>query len=203
MLSGQVFNSNLVDSTDGKNGGLWRVDDGGEEVHSWVHTQVGDTDGTALVFFWLQLVLLSTLAQVLNGGGDLKETLGFGILDNRGDQTGWGGNGNGDVDVVSVTVVGCGVEGLTELQQLGDRDGGGDNVGWVGLGGFQQTLADDLSHGGDWDVFVRGPRDRGTRGRGRGSWLGSSGRDQLLNIGLDNSAVWTGTLDTLKSNTVG
>jgi hypothetical protein len=55
-----------------------------------------------LVFLRLELVLLGSLSQFLDGGRNRLETTGLSTLDNGGDQSSGGGNSNRNVNVLEL-----------------------------------------------------------------------------------------------------
>ncbi|KAH3671140.1 hypothetical protein OGAPHI_000851 [Ogataea philodendri] len=99
VRAGFVWHRLLFDSTDGQDGGLRRVQDGGEQGDGVVHSQVRDGDGSSLELFWRKLVFLGSLSEILHLLGDGLQTLGVSILHNWGDQTSRSSNGNRNVNV--------------------------------------------------------------------------------------------------------
>lgn len=74
-------------SSDGEDACLRGVDDGGETVDGGVHAHVGDGEGSALVFFWLELSVSGALAEIFDLGGDGFETETFDVLYDGGHET--------------------------------------------------------------------------------------------------------------------
>ena len=102
------------------------------------------------------------------------------------------GGGTGlDEEVIDgqlVLAVSGGVQSLAQLEKLGDREGGGDEV--VGVLGHRllQAVGDSLAHRGDGKIL-------------KGGGGGSSGL-VLLHILLGDLATLAGTLDGLEGNTL-
>jgi hypothetical protein len=69
--------SDLLGGADSEDAGLWWVDDGGKSVDCGVHAHVADGEGSALVFFRLELAVSGALSEVFNLGGDGFETETF------------------------------------------------------------------------------------------------------------------------------
>jgi len=215
---------NLLGGTNGKDGGLRRVDDGSEVVNSGVHTHVGDGDGTALVLLGLELAVTSLLGKRLDLRGDGLKTTALDTSDDRGDKTSGGGNGDGNVDVVEladVTIAPAGVD-LRDLS-AGNGDGldkevvDGELVLAVGRGVESLAELEKLADGkraGDEEVRVGlGGLDQAV-GNGLahaadgdvlvGSAGGASGgaADGLLDIGLSDLSVLAGTLKAIDADTL-
>jgi len=104
-----VLNDGLFDgSTDTEDGGLWRVDDGVEGFDA-PRSEVGDGDGAAVKFVWLELFLASANGHVLDLAGDLEEGFLLGVLHDWGDEAVFYGDGNGNSDVSELNDVVTGV----------------------------------------------------------------------------------------------
>ena len=78
---------------------LGRVDDGGEVVDA-VHSEVGDGEGSALVFGGSELAITGLLGQGLGFRRDGGQTLVVRALDDGGDQAGGSGDSDRDVRVL-------------------------------------------------------------------------------------------------------
>lgn len=68
------------------------------------------------------------------------------------------------VDGQLVLAIGGGVQGLAELEELGDRQGGGHEVVGVLLHRLLQAVGNGLAHGADGDVLVGGASGGGGAG---------------------------------------
>lgn len=136
-----------------------------------------------------------------SGGGDGDRDVDSGELtDNITAPAGIGGGDllgsdtNGlDEEVVDgqlVLALAGGVQGLSQLQQLGHGDGAADVEVRVGLGGLQQSVGNGLSHSADGSVLKGGA----------GSGNGGAG-DQLLDVLLGDLASLARALDALQADT--
>ena len=94
------------------------------------------------------------------------------------------------VDGKLVLALSGGVQGLAELQELGDRQSGGDEVVGVLVDGLLQAVGDGLAHGGKGNVLV------GRAGGGGGAGL------VLLNILLGDNTTTASTLQGLDRDTL-
>jgi hypothetical protein len=105
------------------------------------------------------------------------------------------GNGAGlDQEVVDgklVLAISGSVQGLAELEKLGDREGGGHKVVGVLGHGLLETVGDGLAHGADGEILVAGA--------GGG---GADGGLSLLNILLGDDTTTAGALDALDGHTL-
>jgi len=94
-----VRDHDLLGGAYGENARLGRVDDGGELLDA-KHAQVRDGEGSSLELLGLELALLGPCGQILDGGGDVRETPLLSGEDNGGDEAARGGNRHGDVGAV-------------------------------------------------------------------------------------------------------
>ncbi|KAH6610218.1 hypothetical protein Trco_000238 [Trichoderma cornu-damae] len=190
----------LSGGADGQDGGLGRVDDGGEVLDGVVHAHVGDGDGAALA---TALHAGDNGGDETGGGGDGdRDVDGRELADNVAAPAGvgggdlLGGNGHGlDEEIVDgqlVLAVTRRVEDLSQLQELGHGDGAGDVEVRVALGRLLQSVGNGLSHSADGDVL------KGSAGSG-----GSRAGRQLLDVLLGDLATLASALDTIQANALG
>lgn len=216
--------SDLLGGSDSQDGGLGRVDDGGELVNSGVHAHVGDGDGATLVLLGLELVVASLLGQLLDGVGDGLEATGLSAGDDGGDEASGGGDGDGNVDGLELA------DGIASPASVDGGDllaGNGDGLDEevvdgelvLALGGAVQGLTQlqqlvDGDRAGDEEVRVGLGRLQQAGGNGLahaaegdvlvGGAGGSNGRaaDQLLDVLLGDLATLAGALDTVEADAV-
>lgn len=92
------------------------------------------------------------------------------------------------VDGQLVLAVSGGIQSLAQLEELGNREGGGDEVVGVLGHGLLQAVGDGLAHRADGEVLEGGS--------------GGSGGLVLLHILLGDLTTLAGTLDGLERNTL-
>ena len=107
---------------DGEDGGLRRVDDGGEFVHA-EHAEVAHGEGRAGVLFGLELAAARSLGQLAHLARDLPDRFGVRAAHDRRDQPVLDGDGDADVRalVVAERLL---LEGGVDRRVLHERDGG-------------------------------------------------------------------------------
>ena len=86
------------DAADGQDGGLGRVDDGGEVVDA-VHTQVGEGEGAALEVGEAQAASAGARAEVGELAGEFVEAVAAGVVDDGDEEALVDAGGDADVDV--------------------------------------------------------------------------------------------------------
>src|SRR2546430_13762894 len=86
------------DAADGEDGGLRRIDDGVEGIHT-VHAEVADGEAGALDVGRAQLAGLGAAHQVLAAGRELGEAQGVGAGGDGGDEGVVDGGGPAEIDV--------------------------------------------------------------------------------------------------------
>lgn len=64
------------------------------------HAEVADGEGSALVFFWLELAISSALGQFFRAVGNGCQASCADIKDDRCDESGWSGYRHGNVSMV-------------------------------------------------------------------------------------------------------
>lgn len=219
--------SNLLGGANGEDGGLGRVDDGGEALDGGVHAHVGDGDAATLVLLGLELVVASLLGKLLDGGRDALETLALDTLDDGGDEAVRGGDSNGNVDSLELAddtlapravdgrdALGSNANGLDEevvdgklvaalsraVERLAELEelADGEVGGNVEVGVLRDRL---LQAGGNGLAHAR-DGNIGVGSRSSGGTSSGSARDGLLDILLGDLAAGTGALDGAQVDTL-
>ena len=143
----------------GEDGGVGRVDDGGEFFDA-IGAKVGDGEGAVGVFLGGEGALLGLLDELFEFAVDLDDVLGVGVADDGGDEALILGDGQGDVDA-GMLKDGLALPGGVEHGMVFEGVGGElDEVGVEGeffVGGGVVAFAfveEAVDGGGDAEVVV-------------------------------------------------